>query len=220
MNSANCKQCAKLFLKNHYGEALLFTFISLLLGGSVASGVDFSVLLSGTSTLSESESGAFSGVTLSLVSLVIGGAVSLGYVRYLFALSYSQPANLSILFSEFNRLGDAFLLKFLKSLYVLLWSLLFLIPGIMKGYSYSMSTYILTENPGMTASQALGHSTELMSGHRFRLFCLHLSFLGWMILSAFTLGIGYIFLFPYMEVAQFAFYLDLTGRRPITGNGF
>lgn len=220
MYSADCKFFAKSYLRNNYWQAVLITAVALLLGGTCMSGVDVSTMINGTTTLYESDSSTVAVNILSIVSLVLGGAVSLGYTHFLFALVYGQATSVSVLFSEFGRLADGFLVKFLTSIYVFLWSLLLVVPGIMKSYSYAMAPYILAENPGMRAGDAITYSKEMMYGHRFRLFCLHLSFIGWIFLSALTMGIGYFFLCPYMETAQFVFYLDLTGRRPIAGSSY
>lgn len=103
----------------------------------------------------------------------------------------------------------AFFARFLTGLYILLWSLLLIIPGIMAAYSYALTPYILVENPDMTASEAIARSKELMAGNRWRLFCLQISFIGWHILAALTLGIGNLWLTPYTHAADAAFYRDL-----------
>lgn len=94
---------------------------------------------------------------------------------------------------------------------ILLWTLLFIIPGIVASYSYAMTGYILAEDPDLTASQAIQRSKELMRGNRWRLFCLQLSFIGWIILCLFTFGIGNLFLNPYQTAADAAFYREISG---------
>lgn len=98
---------------------------------------------------------------------------------------------------------------FLMGLFVNLWALLLIIPGIVKAYAYSMTPYILVDYPELSANQAINLSKKMMRGHKFDLFYLHLSFLGWGVLSVFTLGIGLIWLMPYMMTAQAAFYQDV-----------
>ena len=104
----------------------------------------------------------------------------------------------------------------LQGVYVFLWALLFVIPGIIATYSYAMTSYILAENPELTASEAIDMSKEMMEGNRFRLFCLHMSFIGWAILCVFTFGIGYLWLAPYMQAAQAAFYREVSGTERST----
>ena len=98
---------------------------------------------------------------------------------------------------------------FLMMLYICLWSLLLIIPGLIKAYSYAMTPYILEEHPELSANEAIDRSRAMMKGHKFDLFWLHLSFIGWMILGFVSLGIGYFWLAPYMQTAQAAFYEDL-----------
>lgn len=97
----------------------------------------------------------------------------------------------------------------LMAIFIFLWSLLFLIPGIIKTFSYAMTPYILEENPQLSANEAIDHSRAMMKGHKFDLFWLYLSFIGWILLSILTLGIGFLWLAPYMETAQAAFYEDV-----------
>lgn len=98
---------------------------------------------------------------------------------------------------------------FLYNVFVLLWSLLLLIPGIIKTYAYSMTPYILKDNPELSANEAINLSCKMMKGHKFDLFLLHLSFIGWYILNVFTFGIGMLWLMPYITTAQAAFYQDI-----------
>ena len=97
----------------------------------------------------------------------------------------------------------------LMCVYVFLWSLLLYIPGIIKMLSYSMTFYIMRDNPEMSGEQAIQRSMEMMKGHKMELFLLSLSFIGWILLSIITLGIGYLWIYPYMFTAQVAFYEEL-----------
>lgn len=97
----------------------------------------------------------------------------------------------------------------LQLIYTVLWYLLLIIPGIIKSYSYSMTYYILKDNPELKNNAAIEKSMQMMDGHKMDLFLLHLSFIGWAILCLLTAGIGFIFLIPYMYTAQAHFYEDL-----------
>ena len=103
----------------------------------------------------------------------------------------------------------------LRFAYIFLWSLLFIIPGIIKAYSYAMVPYILEDRPELSAEDTIRLSTKMMDGHRWQLFCLHLSFIGWAFLCIFTFGIGYLFLKPYVLTAQADFYEDLKASIPV-----
>lgn len=109
----------------------------------------------------------------------------------------------------FNNFGHKVCGMFLMYVFIFLWSLLFLIPGIIKTFSYAMTPYILEENPELSANQAIDRSRAMMKGHKFDLFYLWLSFIGWGILCMFTLGIGFLWLTPYMYTATASFYEDV-----------
>lgn len=97
----------------------------------------------------------------------------------------------------------------LTDVFIVLWSLLFLIPGIIKCFSYAMTPYILVEHPEMSVNKAIDESIYLMDGHKFDYFYLALSFIGWIILSIMSFGIGFFWLIPYMQTTTAAFYADL-----------
>lgn len=98
---------------------------------------------------------------------------------------------------------------FLMVLFACLWALLFIIPGIIKAFAYALTPYILVDKPELSASKAIDLSIEMMKGHKFDLFWLSLSFLGWILLGILTLGIGLFWVMPYMTTAMAAFYEDV-----------
>ena len=109
----------------------------------------------------------------------------------------------------------------LVRIFIFLWTLLLIVPGIIKSLSYSMTNYILVDKPELSANEAINLSKDMMYGHKFDLFYLYLSFAGWALLCIFTLGIGFLWLIPYAQTAQSSFYLDVKAdyeRR--NGNGF
>ena len=99
-------------------------------------------------------------------------------------------------------------------LYTFLWSLLFIIPGIVKSYSYAMTPYILLDRPELSATDAIKESEKMMNGHKMELFILDLSFIGWILLSMLTCGILVLYVEPYMMATKSAFYLELNGPDP------
>ena len=98
------------------------------------------------------------------------------------------------------------------SLLTFFWSLLFIIPGIVKGFSYAMTPFILDEYPELTPVEAIHRSRMMMRGHKFDLFYLSLSFIGWGLLGILTLGIGYLWLTPYMSTTMASFYEDVKAQ--------
>jgi len=152
-------------------------------------------------------------LVMSVILFVLGSVIGVGYAKFILELTArQQDPQLNTLFLYFEHWKTAAAARLLQSVYVLLWSLLFVFPGIVASLSYSMTSYILAENPELTASQALERSKEMMTGNRRRLFWLEFSFIGWSILSAMTLGIGELWLRPYKNAATAAFYREISGK--------
>ena len=155
-------------------------------------------------------------LAMSVVYFVLGSVVGVGYSRFnLDLVDRQKEPEIGTLFGYFKHWKTTAAASFLQGLYVLLWSLLFIIPGIVAGYSYAMTGYILAEHPELTASEAIAQSKAMMAGNRWRLFCLELSFIGWDILCALTLGIGNLWLSPYKQAARAAFYRQVSGTEYI-----
>ena len=102
---------------------------------------------------------------------------------------------------------------FLMNLKLFLWMCLLIVPAIIMYFAYAMTPYILEEHPEISAWDASKRSQEMMRGHKFRLFLLVFSFIGWVLLSILTLGIGLLWLGPYMEASTVAFYDDLKAQQ-------
>ena len=94
-------------------------------------------------------------------------------------------------------------------IFILLWTLLLIIPGIIATYSYAMTFFIIADDPQAGALEAIGRSKEMMRGHRWKLFCLFLRFIGWSLLCLLTFGIGFLWLTPYMQTSLAHFYDDV-----------
>ncbi len=145
----------------------------------------------------------------SLITLVITGPLMLGLVVVFSKLIKGEKAEIANLFDGFKNFVNSFLLYILNSLFTLLWSLLFVIPGIVMSYAYSMSFYILKDNPELSANEARKQSIEMMRGNKWRLFCLDLSFIGWALLSILTFGILMLWVSPVQQASHAAFYESL-----------
>lgn len=109
-------------------------------------------------------------------------------------------------FSDYVRNAVSILLVYL---YTILWTLLFIVPGIIKGLAYSLTPFIVKDNPQLSPNEAINLSMKMMKGHKFDLFYLYLSFIGWILLAMLTLGIGLLWVIPYMQTSMAAFYLDV-----------
>lgn len=140
-------------------------------------------------------------------ALIITPAFDISLCMIYLKLTKNEEISVGDTFSGFNITGKAIWLKIITQFFTFLWSLLFVIPGIIKAYSYSMAPYILAENPELTANEALSKSKEIMDGQKFDLFVLQLSFFGWYMLSAITFGIAYyIYVIPYVSATTANFY--------------
>ncbi|WP_168119890.1 DUF975 family protein [Paenibacillus sp. HB172176] len=144
-----------------------------------------------------------------LVLILITGVFTLGMALYFIRLARGEDPSVSSLFEGFERFVKVFLLTLLMGIFTLLWSLLFIIPGIIAGYRYSQAYYILIDNPDISALEAIRRSKEMMAGHKWRYFVLQLSFIGWYLLCMLTLGIGALWLAPYMAATNAHFYENL-----------
>ena len=163
----------------------------------------------------------FSGVT-SVVSAFYGavvlivGALSYGLYLYYVILLKEKTSDFNLLFKAFSfsgknlgLFGKTLGIYLLMGLYVFLWSLLFVIPGIVAAYSYRMVFYLLIDDPEIGVSEALKQSKEMMYGYKSKLFYLDLSFIGWWLLCFLTFGIGILWLSPYILTSQTIFYTEL-----------
>lgn len=148
-----------------------------------------------------------------LAAFLLGGVLQLGYARFLLNQHDGKNAQFGDLFSQFDRFGAGFVQFFLITLYTALWSLLFIIPGIIAALSYAMTPFIMAENPDLSPSEAIAASKELMDGHKMDLFILDLTFIGWTILAGITGNLGHILLNPYVNAAYAAFYRQILAEQ-------
>lgn len=153
--------------------------------------------------------GVLSSIIPGLAAVIVGPPLALGMSMVYLGLTRGEKADVSTLFNGFSYMGPSILLFILVLVFTSLWSLLFIIPGIVKGISYSMSFFILAENPEMTASEALDESKRITSGHIGDIFVLYLSFIPWMLLCYITCGLALIYVMPYMQATMANCYLEL-----------
>ena len=145
----------------------------------------------------------------SMLILIIGGPLALGAAIFSLSLSRGKEARLEQLFQGFNNFSTALIAYLLVILYVLLWALLLIVPGIIAALGYSMTFYILADDPLMKPQDALKKSKSMMDGFKLKLFYLCLRFFLLALLCILTLGIGFLWLIPYVHVTMAKFYDDL-----------
>ncbi len=237
MNRAFLKERAKTAFKNNYWMCVLVAFIAgIVSGGSGGSAGGFS----GNSMNGSSGSGFYGGYDIDpsiiygiliavLIACVIGALISifafnplLVGVKRFFAVNSLTKAEIGEVTCAFKNghYGNVVKTMFLKDLFIFLWSLLFIIPGIIKAYEYYLVDYILSENPDMEWRDVLDRSKQLMDGNKFDTFVLELSFIGWVLLSVLTCGILSIFYVnPYMYQTYAELYHSLRGNGYNLGPG-
>jgi uncharacterized membrane protein len=157
-----------------------------------------------------------------LVAVAIGILISIlllplyyGLVKYFIKVSRGEKAKFRYLFSGYKEKENAkqnAMTQFMSGLYVFFWSLLFIIPGIVKSCSYAMATYIRTDNPELDWRESIDESRELMRGHKMELFMLDLSFIGWYFVGVLCFGVGALWVQAYHQTARANFYNELIGR--------
>ncbi len=144
--------------------------------------------------------------------ILLTGPLMLGLANiYLSMVREGKKPAMEDMFSGFNNFGQSLLLYVLVTIFTILWSLLLVVPGIIKAISYSQAFYILADHPEMTASEALKESMRIMDGHKMDYFVLGLSFILWVLLGTITCGLAYIYVAPYMTATFVNFYEKIKG---------
>ena len=194
----NYKNRALSALENKWGNFVAITFVYGLIMG-------ITQVLSG-----DKDSPAILHL-IGLVLFILALPLTWGYQSLFLGAVRGGEATAKDLFEGYNKelFSRVLTTTLLYYVYVLLWSLLLLIPGCIKAYSYAMTPYILKDNPEMKNNAAIEESMRMMNGHKLELFLLDLSFIGWALLSLLTCGIGFLWLTPYMNMARVNFYEDL-----------
>ncbi len=144
-----------------------------------------------------------------IVSLLITGPLAIGLAIFSLSISRNQDTKLEQIFQGFNNFGTALGAYLLMVLFIILWMLLLIIPGIIASISYSMTFYILADDNSISAMDAIKKSKKMMYGYKWKYFCLGLRFFGWALLCILTLGIGFLWLMPYIQVSMAKFYDDI-----------
>ena len=186
MNNSQIKARAKDAMKNNWGVAIVVFLVYGLI----------------TSALSATGIGALA-----------TGLLTVGISAFFLTVIRNGKAEFESFFNGLtDNIGTKFISMLLVQIYIMLWTLLFYIPGIVKSYSYAMTPYILLDKPELSATEAITESRNMMNGHKMELFLLDLSFIGWILLSLLTCGILFFYVAPYMQAARAEFYRTLKGE--------
>ncbi len=209
------KNAALSRLRGNWSPVLVATIVFVFL----------TLICSGSNLIGGSEGGmslpvgnilAMSGASIFLSVFVLSPA-NIGYVNAI--LLMYQTGNTDVTRNFWYYATNNYIHKLLgylcMSIKITLWCLLFFIPGIVMSFAYAMTPFILQEQPKLSPWEASSRSREMMRGHKFDLFYLYLSFIGWAILSILSFGIGFLWLIPYMQMSVAAFYEDLKAETTI-----
>ncbi len=149
-------------------------------------------------------------ISCSLISLFLGGVISVGLCKFLLDMTTKrEEPRFETLFSQFNIYLKTLGLNILITLSVCIGTILFIVPGIIVGLMFSQSYYILSEDPSKSITQCIKESVDMMNGHKWDLFYLELTFIGWWLLTAITVGIAGLWVAPYVKVTETNFYLSI-----------
>jgi uncharacterized membrane protein len=186
-DSSDLKQMAKDSLKGHWGISIVATVIYLVISLPLSLIPDIGGIL----------------------VFLINSPLYIGFISFFLNLSRSKELDLMDIFSGVNIFLKSIITNFLIILYAALWSILFIVPGIIALINYSMTYYLLAENNNLKINQAIKLSKEVMKGNKFDFFILQLSFIGWFLLCPLTLGLGFLWLIPYIQTTNANFFIDI-----------
>lgn len=224
---AELKERAKACLKQYYWMALLVSVVASMLGASQGGSVNFSFPSQSSSDAQyngpiDADYIAVFLLILSIFAVIfiigiliqafLGNVVRVGLCSYFVESRKTKTdAGFTRLFYGFNSGSYLNIVKvmFMESLIIFGWTLLLIIPGIIKAYEYAMVPYILAENPELDYHTVLQKSKSMMDGHKFEFFMLELSFIGWRLLGIMLCCIGIIFVLPYQNATFTEFYAEL-----------
>lgn len=199
MNTAELKANAKEQLRGKWAVAIATVLVAnILIDSDVMYKVSEKFGLIGLS------------ISCSLISLFLGGVISVGLCKFLLDMTTKrEEPRFETLFSQFNIYLKILGLNILITLSVCIGTILFIVPGIIVGLMFSQSYYILSEDPSKSITQCIKESVDMMNGHKWDLFYLELTFIGWWLLTAITVGIAGLWVAPYVKVTETNFYLSI-----------
>ena len=198
-SASEIRSAARATLSGHWTEAAMLTFVYCIVAWA------FSALVGGLEYVQQGL-----GTVASLLLLPLGWGYAVTFLSN--ARGEEDPFNVSRMFDGYRDFVRIFTTILLTQIYILLWTLLLIIPGIIKSLSYAMTPFVLRDNPEMKNNAAIELSMKLMDGHKGELFWLYLTFIGWGILCILTLGIGYFWLAPYMQASMAQFYEEVKAK--------
>ena len=214
MSRAELKENAKKSLQGKWGQAILLIIIFGLINAAVLSiaCIGNPGILESSETITSFMDGTYNGTLgisfyiAGILSILVAAFLTLGSVSFFLKVSRNEEVTFKELFNKTSLWLLYIGVSIMTSIFIGLWSLLLIIPGIIASYSYSMVNYIMIDNPELGVFGAIRRSKEMMKGHKMDYFVLHLSFIGWGILVGLTCGLLSFYVSPYMSVTNANFY--------------
>lgn len=213
-NRQEVKQKAKVIMKRNYWKMFVITLLGTILTGEGFSAANATKDMTDSGLSPDIQSILLTVISVAgllgiLYSIFVGNVIRVGKASY-FLKNHDENPPLSEIFSAFKgnyiNVVKIMLVMYLKTF---LWTLLFVIPGLIKSIEYSMIPYILAENPNISMSDAFSRTKQITTGQKMDLFVLELSFLGWILLGGILCGIGTLFVNPYIEATDAEVYIIL-----------
>ena len=183
-------------LKGKWGKAIGATLMSLIL--IIPIGLSFAI---STPIVSP-------GIRL-ITNLFLNPVFNVGFALFWLVIARQKNSKISQVFSGFKIFWKCFAANFMMIVFILLWTLLLIVPGIMAIFSYSMTFFVIADNHKIGPIDAISQSKKIMYGHRWKLFCLGWRFFWWNLLCLLSLGVGYLWLIPYIGTSFACFYDDI-----------
>jgi len=154
----------------------------------------------------------------SIFPLLIGGAFALGIAKFSLAIARNEDAKLDMIFYGFKYYGKTLGMYLMIIIFIFLWSLLLIVPGIIAAISYTLAFFIMHDDPNIGAMEAIDKSKKMMYGYKWKYFCLCLRFIGWILLGILSLGIGFLWITPYLNISFAKFYDDVKANSVVVEN--
>lgn len=195
------KEDAKINLSGYWSKAVIITILVWLLTSAFTQGKVVEFSQSGTQ-VSRFNSADF-------ISFIISGPLAFGVAKFYMNAQAGYSVDVGVIFDGFKDIRRTFVFHMVSTILIVLWAILFIIPGIIASIRYSMGYYIMIENPDVEPLEALKMSSEMIDGYKMDFFRLVLSFAGWFLLSVVTFGIGFLYLVPYYQMSKLNFYKGL-----------
>lgn len=209
------KQLGNKITSENWFMAVLVLIIATILTGTALSGLfNLPAVLKHDMTSNVTVTFSSTSSFFTLLSLVVGGPIEYGYIKMF--LKQSRDGEKMVIGDLFNGFKedflDLFIINLVRAIKIILWSLLFIIPGIIKGLSYSMVYYIKADNPNYEWKDCFAESERIMKGNKGKLFILELSFIGWNIIGALCFGIGTFWVSAYTNATKAHFYQSISNK--------